>query len=188
MIVDKIVGAITGGFNMAFQGIRKTLVDSFSLVTSYHNESMKFARSAGMSLQQAHAYTKVLTTRAAELGQKYGLAASEVQNLERNLQNAVSRQLMLSDDQAEKMIQINRLVGEGVSSTYSEQMITRMGAQIDTVQGAIAKAYGTAMKSGLNAEKMTQKISRTFQWPTGCRSGTVSMDLPGWRCCQRRWE
>ena len=162
MIVDKIVGAITGGFSMAFQGIRKTLVDSFSLVTSYHNESMKFARSAGMSLQQAHAYTKVLTTRAAELGQKYGLAASEVQNLERNLQNAVSRQLMLSDDQAEKMIQINRLVGEGVSSTYSEQMITRMGAQIDTVQGAIAKAYGTAMKSGLNAEKMTQKISQNL--------------------------
>lgn len=162
MIVDKIVGAITGGLSVAFQGIRKTLVDSFSLVTSYHNESMKFARSAGMSLQQAHAYTKVLTTRAAELGQKYGLAASEVQNLERNLQNAVSRQLMLSDDQAEKMIQINRLVGEGVSSTYSEQMITRMGAQIDTVQGAIAKAYGTAMKSGLNAEKMTQKISQNL--------------------------
>ena len=162
MIVDKIVGAITGGFSMAFQGIRKTLVDSFSLVTSYHNESMKFARSAGMSLQQAHAYTKVLTTRAAELGQKYGLAASEVQNLERNLQNAVSRQLMLSDEQAEKMVQINRLVGEGVSSAYSEQMVTRMGAQIDTVQGAIAKAYGTAMKSGLNAEKMTQKISQNL--------------------------
>lgn len=162
MIADKILSTISAGFGMVFQGIRKTLVDTFGLVTSYHNESMKFARSAGMSLQQAHAYTKVLTTRAAELGQKYGLAASEVQNLERNLQNAVSRQLMLSDEQAEKMVQINKLVGEGVSSTYSEQMITKMGAQIDTVQGAIAKAYATAAKSGLNAEKMTQKISQNL--------------------------
>jgi hypothetical protein len=68
----------------------------------------------------------------------------------------------LSDAQAEKMVQINKLVGEGVSSTYSEQMITKMGAQIDTVQGAIAKAYATAAKSGLNAEKMTQKISQNL--------------------------
>lgn len=161
-LLHGIASSVAGGIIQGFAGVRKTLVDSFGMVVSYHNESMKFARSAGMSLQQAHAYTKVLTTRAAELGQKYGLAASEVQNLERNLQNAVSRQLMLSDDQAEKMVQINRLVGEGVSSTYSEQMVSRMGAQIDTVQGAIAKAYGTAMKSGLNAEKMTQKISQNL--------------------------
>lgn len=161
-LLHGIASSVAGGIIQGFAGVRKTLVDSFGMVVSYHNESMKFARSAGMSLQQAHAYTKVLTTRAAELGQKYGLAASEVQNLERNLQNAVSRQLMLSDDQAEKMVQINRLVGEGVSSAYSEQMVTRMGAQIDTVQGAIAKAYGTAMKSGLNAEKMTQKISQNL--------------------------
>ena len=161
-LLHGIASSVAGGIVQGFAGVRKTLVDSFGMVVSYHNESMKFARSAGMSLQQAHAYTKVLTTRAAELGQKYGLAASEVQNLERNLQNAVSRQLMLSDDQAEKMVQINRLVGEGVSSAYSEQMVTRMGAQIDTVQGAIAKAYGTAMKSGLNAEKMTQKISQNL--------------------------
>lgn len=162
IIADKIWGLVRGSISMGFQQLRKTLVDAFSMVTSYHNESMKFARSAGMSLQQANAYTKVLTTRATELGMKYGLAASEVQNLERSLQNAVTRQLMLSDTQAEKMIQINRLVGESVNSTYSEQMVTKMGAQIDTVQGAIAKGYATAMKSGLNAEKMTQKISQNL--------------------------
>lgn len=162
LIADKIVGAITGGFNVAFQGIRKTLVDSFSMVTSYHNESMKFARSAGMTLQQANAYTKVLTNRAAELGVKYGIAAREVQELERSLQKAVGRQLMLSHDQAEKMVQINKLVGESASSMYSEEMVTKMGAQIDTVQGAIAKAYATAAKSGLNAEKMTQKVAQNL--------------------------
>lgn len=162
IIADKIWGLVRGSISMGFQQLRKTLVDAFSMVTSYHNESMKFARSAGMSLQQANAYTKVLTTRATELGMKYGLAASEVQNLERSLQNAVTRQLMLSDTQAEKMVQINRLVGESVNSAYSEQMVTKMGAQIDTVQGAIAKGYATAMKSGLNAEKMTQKISQNL--------------------------
>lgn len=162
IIADKIWGLVRGSISMGFQQLRKTLVDAFSMVTSYHNESMKFARSAGMSLQQANAYTKVLTTRAAELGVKYGLAASEVQNLERSLQNAVTRQLMLSDTQAEKMVQINRLVGESVNSAYSEQMVTKMGAQIDTVQGAVAKGYATALKSGLNAEKMTQKISQNL--------------------------
>ena len=149
-------------FDTTWGVVWRGLTGAFKMITTYHNESIKFAREAGMSLQQAHAYTKVLTTRAADLGVKYGISAQAVAELDRNLQAAVGRQLMLSNDQAEKAVQINKLVGEAVHSQFNEELITKMGAQIDSVQAIMANVYATAAKSGLNVSKMSQKVAQNL--------------------------
>ena len=157
-----MLGTLVGIGGGLFQFVREQVVKAIGMVTGFHSESIKFAREAGMSLQQANAYTKVLANRAAELGQKYGISAQAVQELDKNLQRATGRALMMSNQQADAMVAINKIVGDATAGRFTEEMMNRMGGQLDAVQGAIAKTYATAAKSGLNASKMAEKVAQNL--------------------------
>lgn len=135
------------------------LKSGFNTATKFHQEGIAFARQMGMSAKEAQAYTEVLTNRTEKLAAKYGIAAEQVMELQRNISVATSRQLMLNDAQAEQFLQLNKLVGSNTVSKFTEEMMNGMGGQIGTVQGAVAKAYATAAKSGLNAQKVSEKIA-----------------------------
>jgi hypothetical protein len=147
-------GAITLISNITLFGLRTAM--------QYHEKSIAFARSVGMSFKEATAYTSVLAKRAIDLGQRYGIAAEAVMKLEESLDNATNRQLMLSDVEAERMVRINKLVGEQVTSKFFEEMMVGMGAQIKATEGAVSKAYAEAAKRGLNASKMAEKVAQNL--------------------------
>lgn len=152
-------GAIRGTVSSAF-GYLVTLIKSgTNSAMQFHQESIAFAREMGMNAKEAQAYTEVLTDRTEKLAMKYGVAAEQVKELQRNISVATSRQLMLNESQAEGFLQLNKLVGSGTVTKFTEQMMNGMGGQLDTVQGAVAKAYATAAKSGLNAQKVSEKIA-----------------------------
>ena len=157
-----ILGLLSGALQIPLKILTNMLGAGFKMVIQYHKESISFAREAGLTAKQAEAYTKVLATRAKDLGEKYGIAAEQVQKLERNLQAATGRQLMLSNQSAEKFVQLNKLVGEATTSRFSEEIINGMGGQISTVEGAVSKAYSTAAKSGLNAQKFAEKVAQNL--------------------------
>lgn len=139
--------------------LNNTFKSGFNMAMQYHKEAIAFSRTVGMSANQANAYTKVLTERAAKLGITYGISAEKVLELQKNISEATNRQLMLNDVQAEQFLQLNKLVGSSVTSRFTEEIMQGMGGQLETVQGAVSKAYATAAKSGLNAQKVSEKIA-----------------------------
>ncbi len=155
-------GVIRGTIGGALGYLNTLLMSGFTTATKFHQEGIAFARELGMNAKEAQAYTEVLTERTERLAMKYGVAAEQVKELQRNISVATSRQLMLNDSQAEGFLQLNKLVGSSTVSKFTEEMMNGMGGQIDTVQGAVAKAYATAAKSGLNAQKVSEKIANNL--------------------------
>lgn len=135
---------------------------AWKVTKEYNQQSIAFARQMGMSQKEADSYTRVLLKRAEKLGEAYGISAKQVFELQENLANATNKAMMLSDKQAEKMLQINKLVGANVVNTFSSEMMNKMGGQLSAVQGAVSKAYAIGAKSGLNAAKFSEKVAQNL--------------------------
>lgn len=159
------LGALNGIFSVFSAGMNGALSlakSAMNAALQYHQQGIEFARSMGMSLQQAQAYTTVLTNRAAELGFKYGVAADAVKELQQNLAEATGKAAMLNDVDAEKFLQMNKLVGSNVTRQFTSEIMNHLGGQIHTVEGAVSKAYSTAAKSGLNAAQFSEKVAKNL--------------------------
>ena len=98
--------------------IMSLIKEGANATLQYHQEGISFARSMGMTLKESQSYTSVLIERASELGIKYGIAADKVLELQRNLSEATGRAAMLNNADAEKFVQINKLVGSDVSNAF----------------------------------------------------------------------
>ena len=157
-IVSLLHGAVASGLKL----VNNLVSSGFKMAFQFNESAMAFSRQAGLTAKQAQAYTEVLTTRAKELGEKYGIAAEEVTKLERNLAKATGRVIMLSNAQADMQVALNRTVGEDTANQFSEVMMRTMGAQLTTVQGAVSKAYATAAKRGLDAAGMAAKVAQSL--------------------------
>ena len=155
-------GVLRGSVGGALSYLNTLLKSGFKTALQFHQEGIAFAREMGMSAKEAQAYTEVLTDRTEKLAMKYGVAAEQVKELQRNISVATSRQLMLNESQAEQFLQLNKLVGSNTVSKFTEEMMNSMGGQLDTVTGAVSKAYATAAKSGLNAQKVSEKIANNL--------------------------
>ncbi len=157
-IASLINGAIASGLKL----VNNLVSSGFKMAFQFNESAMAFSRQAGLTAKQAQAYTEVLSTRAKDLGEKYGIAAEEVTKLEKNLAKATGRVLMLSSAQADMQVALNRTVGEETANEFSQIMMRTMGAQIKTVQGAVSKAYAIAAKNGLDAAGMAAKVAQNL--------------------------
>ena len=151
-------GAVASGLKL----VTNLLTSGFKAAFQFNEAAMAFSRQAGLSAKQAQAYTEVLSRRAEELGEKYGIAAEEVTKLEKNLAKATGRVIMLSNQQADLQVAINRTIGEDTANQFSQTMMRTMGAQYNTVQGAVTKAYAIAAKKGLDAAGMAAKVAQNL--------------------------
>lgn len=157
-IFNLLFSLLSGGANMALGLVKQ----AFGGIMQYHQMGIDFARSMGMSFKQAQAYTDVLTTRATDLAFRYGIAADAVKELQVNLAQASGKALMLNDEDAEKFVQINKLVGSNVAAQFTSEITTHLGGQLSSVTGAVSKAYATAAKSGLNAAQFSEKVAKNL--------------------------
>ena len=124
-------GVIRGTIGGALGYLNTLLMSGFTTATKFHQEGIAFARELGMNAKEAQAYTEVLTERTERLAMKYGVAAEQVHELQKNISVATSRQLMLNDSQAEGFLQLNKLVGSSTVSKFTEEMMNGMGGQVD---------------------------------------------------------
>jgi hypothetical protein len=152
-------GTLRGTVGGALDYLNTLLKSGLTTATKFHQEGIAFARELGMNAKEAQAYTQVLTNRTEKLAATYGVAAEQIKAIQRGISEATSRQLILNDAQAEQFLQLNKLVGSSVTSKFTEEIMQGMGGQLETVQGAVAKAYATAAKSGLSAQKVSEKIA-----------------------------
>lgn len=157
-IVSIIGGALRGAWGSAID----IMQSGAKAALQFHQEGISLARDLGMGLNQANAYTKVLTERTQVLAQKYGVAASAITAVQRNISEATGKQLLLNNAQAEGFVQANKLVGQETTSKFMDTIINGMGGQVSTVQGAISKAYATAAKQGLNAQKFSKTVAENL--------------------------
>ena len=157
--VGSVLTSVVGG---ALTLINNMLASGMRTAMQYHEESIALARTIGMSYEQSVAYSNVLVDRAIELGKRYGIAAEAVKEIQRGIIDATGKQYMLNKAEAERQVQINKLVGAGTANQFTEQMMNHMGAQLSTVQGAVSKAYVTAAKSGLNAAKFSKEVAKNL--------------------------
>ena len=155
-------GVLSGTVGGALSYLNTLLKSGYKNALQFHQEGIAFAREMGMSAKEAQAYTEVLTDRTEKLAMKYGVAAEQVKELQRNISVATSRQLMLNESQAEQFLQLNKLAGSSTVNKFTEEMMNGMGGQLDTVTGAVSKAYATAARSGLNAQKVSEKIANNL--------------------------
>ena len=140
-------------------GIMSIAKQGMDAMMQYHDRSIQFARSVGMTYKESQAYADVLIERASELGIKYGIAADKVLELQENLTKSTGRSMMLNNNDAEKFVQINKLVGADTANAFTSTITKNLGGQIHTVTGAVSKAYTTAMKSGLDAATFSKKVA-----------------------------
>jgi hypothetical protein len=162
-LLTQVASLLSGAVGGAIGGITTLIKGAARELMAFHNEGIAFARDMGMSLNQAQAYTTALTRDTAKLAQQYGITKEAIIGIQRGLSEATSRQLMLNTSQREGFVQLNKLAGDASVNKFAEEMMNGMGAQIDTVQGAVAKAYATASKSGLNAKKVTADIANNLR-------------------------
>lgn len=158
-LFTNLAGVIGGALN----GVLGTAVSMMKAGTKaalqFHQEGISLARDLGMGLNQANAYTKVLTERTQELAAKYGVTSDAIKAVQRNISETTGKQLILNNAQAEGFVQANKLVGEQTTNRFIDTIMNGMGGQVSTVQGAISKAYATAMKQGLNAQKFSKTVA-----------------------------
>ena len=140
-------------------GIMSIAKQGMDAMMQYHDRSIQFARSVGMTYKESQAYADVLIERASELGIKYGIASDKVLELQENLTKSTGRSMMLNNNDAEKFVQINKLVGADTANAFTSTITKNLGGQIHTVTGAVSKAYATAMKSGLDAATFSKKVA-----------------------------
>ncbi len=140
-------------------GIMSIAKQGMDAMMQYHDRSIQFARSVGMTYKESQAYADVLIERASELGIKYGIAADKVLELQENLTKSTGRSMMLNNNDAEKFVQINKLVGADTANAFTSTITKNLGGQIHTVTGAVSKAYATAMKNGLDAATFSKKVA-----------------------------
>lgn len=161
-IFTQIASVIGGGINGALGMMTSLISKGFQATVQFHKEGIAFAREVGLSAREAQAYTQVLTERTEKLALKYGVAADAIKEVQRGIIDATGKQYMLNEAEAERQVQINKLVGAGTANQFTEQMMNHMGAQLSTVQGAVSKAYATAAKSGLNAAKFSKEVAKNL--------------------------
>ena len=161
-LIAQIAGLINGGIGGAFSTVTRLIGAGTRQLTDFHQEGIAFARDMGMSLEQAQAYTATLTKNTADLAKQYGVAADQIRAVQRGISEATNRQLMLNSSQVEGFVALNKLVGDSTVSKFAEEMMTGMGAQVSTVEGAISKAYLTSAKNGLNAKKVSADIANNL--------------------------
>ena len=137
------MGMFGGGLNVVLStllsliqttvgGIMSIAKQGLNAMMQFNDESIHFARSTGMSLKESQAYANVLVERASELGIKYGIASDKVLELQRNLTSATGRAMMLNNEDAEKFVQIGKLVGADTASSFQSTIINKLGGQIHT--------------------------------------------------------
>ena len=160
--LGQIIGLIGGGIGGAISMVTGLAKTGFNQVLQYNHQAIALSKTMGLNAKEAQSYTSVLITRAKELGHAYGIAAEQVIELQKNITDATGKQLMLNNVEAERMLQINQLVGSGVQNQFMTEMMNGMGAQLNTVQGAVSKAYATAAKSGLNAAQFSEKVAKNL--------------------------
>ena len=161
-IFTQIASVIGGALNGALGTAVSMMQAGTKAALQFHQEGISLARDLGMGLNQANAYTKVLTERTQVLAQKYGVASSAITAVQRNISETTGKQLLLNDAQAEGFVQANKLVGQETTNKFMDTIINGMGGQVSTVQGAISKAYATAAKQGLNAQKFSKKVAENL--------------------------
>jgi len=161
-IFTQIASVIGGALNGALGTAISMMQAGTKAALQFHQEGISLARDLGMGLNQANAYTKVLTERTQVLAQKYGVASSAITAVQRNISETTGKQLILNDAQAEGFVQANKLVGQETTNKFMDTIMNGMGGQVSAVQGAISKAYATASKQGLNAQKFSKKIAENL--------------------------
>ena len=161
-IFTQIASVIGGGINGALGMMTSLISKGFQATVQFHKEGIAFAREVGLSAREAQAYTQVLTERTEKLALKYGVTADAIKEVQRGIVDATGKQYMLNEAEAERQVQINKLVGAGTANQFTEQMMNHMGAQLSTVQGAVSKAYATAAKSGLNVAKFSKEVAKNL--------------------------
>ena len=161
-IFTQIASVIGGALNGALGTAVSMMQAGTKAALQFHQEGISLARDLGMGLNQANAYTKVLTERTQVLAQKYGVASSAITAVQRNISETTGKQLLLNDAQAEGFVQANKLVGQETTNKFMDTIINGMGGQVSAVQGAISKAYATATKQGLNAQKFSKKVAENL--------------------------
>lgn len=161
-IFTQIASVIGGGINGALGMMTSLISKGFQATIQFHKEGIAFAREVGLSAREAQAYTQVLTERTEKLARQYGVSADAIKEVQRGIVDATSKQYMLNEAEAERQVQINKLVGAGTANQFTEQMMNHMGAQLSTVQGAVSKAYATAAKSGLNVAKFSKEVAKNL--------------------------
>lgn len=151
-------GTITGGLSTVWNLIKGAGRE----VMKFHEEGIAVARDMGMSLNQAQAYTKALTKNTKELAFQYGVTSEAIMKIQKGISEATNKQIFLNKEQTKSFTALSKLAGDTSVSKFAEEMMNGMGAQVDAVEGAIAKAYASAAKNGLSAKKTTEIIANSL--------------------------
>ena len=157
-LASVIGGGVAGSLSLVVNIMQK----GFGAAMQFHQEGIALARDLGLSASQAQAYTQALTESTIKLANKYGVTADAIKAVQRGISESTGRQLLLNDAQREQLVIANKLVGAQTTNQFTAEIMNHLGGQVSTVEGAISKAYATASKQGLNAQKFSATVAKNL--------------------------
>ena len=161
-LLTELVSVIGGGLAGSLSLVVNIMQKGFGAAVQFHQEGIALARDLGLSASQAQAYTKALTESTVELANKYGVTADAIKAVQRGISESTGRQLLLNDAQREQLVIADKLVGAQTRNQFTAEIMNHLGGQVSTVEGAISKAYATAAKQGLNAQKFSATVAKNL--------------------------
>ena len=161
-LFTSLAGIIGGALNGVLGTTVSMMKAGAKAAFKFHQEGISLGRDLGLSLNQANAYTKVLTERTQILAKRYGVTSEAIKDVQRSISDTTGKQLLLNEAQAESLVIADKLVGAQTKNQFMDTIMNSLGGQVDTVNGAISKAYATAMKQGLNAQKFSKKVAENL--------------------------
>lgn len=161
-LFTELISIVGGGVGGAFNLVVNIMQKGFGAAMQFHQEGIALARDLGLSASQAQAYTQALTESTAKLANKYGVTADAIKAVQRGISESTGRQLLLNDAQREQLVIADKLVGVQTRNQFTAEIMNHLGGQVSTVEGAISKAYATAAKQGLNAQKFSATVAKNL--------------------------
>jgi translation initiation factor 2B subunit (eIF-2B alpha/beta/delta family) len=154
--LDRSFGEIKGGFNMigdAIMGLIKPWEKA-------EHAAMSYARSVGMSEESSKKYLDKTLDFATDrnIGYNYNKTIEEFTAIEQKFTEAVGRKVLLTDDQKEDMLAMEKFLGEDGMITLTNNL-ENFGLGMSDSAEFVHKTFSEATKEGLSASKLTKTIN-----------------------------
>lgn len=141
-------------------------------VTAFENVAEKMSelqeasygtmRSVGGNLQEAIAYTRVLTQETARLAMAYGVGLKEIAEVQATIFANTGRAIIASQTVRESLVAAHKVIGRETVSAF-EQQFDAIGGSVQSATEAAIDAYVKASKSGFVAADFSRKVAENIK-------------------------
>ena len=160
-----ITNVVSGGIEL-ITGAASAAITAFQNVAEKMSELQEASygtmRSVGGNLQEAIAYTRVLTQETARLAMAYGVGLKEIAEVQQTIFANTGRAIIASQTVRESLVAAHKVIGRETVGAFQQQF-DAIGGSVQSATEAAIDAYVRASKAGFVAADFAQKVAENIK-------------------------